>query len=81
LHKDHKNRLLLANLSAKAQTVRVSALGSTVRIRMLDERNAEETMTSPENFRSKQGEVQNTTKGGDLEVELLPFGIARLDWM
>jgi hypothetical protein len=80
LHKDHKNRLLLANLSPKAQTVKVSALGSTVRLRILDERNAEEAMTSPEKFRSQQGEVQNTAKG-DLEVELLPFAIARLDWM
>jgi hypothetical protein len=37
-------------------------------------------MTSPEKFRNQQGEVQNTAKG-DLEVELLPFAIARLDWM
>ena len=80
LHKDHKNRLLLANLSPKAQTVKVSALASTVRLRMLDERNVEEAMTSPEKFRSQQGEAQNTTKG-DLEINLLPFGTARLDWM
>ena len=80
LHKDHKNRLLLANLSPKAQTVKVSALASTVRLRMLDERNVEEAMTSPEKFRSQQGEAQNTTKG-DLEINLLPFAIARLDWM
>jgi hypothetical protein len=80
LHKDHKNRLLLANLSPKSQAVRVTALGATVRMRMLDERNAEEAMTSPEMFRRQQGEEQKTTNGG-LEVRLLPFGIARLDWM
>ena len=80
LHKDHKNRLLLANLSPKSQTVKVNALGATVRARMLDERNAEEAMSSPEMFRSQQGEVEKTTNGG-LEVKLLPFGIARLDWM
>jgi D-apionolactonase len=80
LHKDHKNRLLLANLSPKSQAVKVNALGPTVRVRMLDERNAEEAMTSPEMFRSQQGEVEKTTNGV-LEVKLLPFGVARLDWM
>jgi len=80
LHKDHKNRLLLANLSPKSQAVKVNALGPTVRVRMLDERNAEEAMTSPEMFRSQQGEVEKTTSGV-LEVNLLPFGLARLDWM
>ena len=80
LHKDHKNRLLLANFSPISQTVKVSALAATVRVRMLDERNAEEAMTSPEMFRSQQGEAEKTTNG-TLEVKLLPFGIARLDWM
>src|SRR6185295_2843754 len=37
LHKDHKNRLLLANLSRKSLTAKVTALGGTVRVRMLDE--------------------------------------------
>jgi hypothetical protein len=80
LHKDHKNRLLLANFSPKTQTVKVTAFAATVRVRMLDERNAEDAMTSPEMFRSQQGDVEKTTNGG-LEVKLLPFGIARLDWM
>jgi hypothetical protein len=80
LHKDHKNRLLLANLSPKPQTVKVTALGGTVLVRMLDERNAEEAMTSPEMFRTEQGEAEKTTNGS-LEVKLLPFGIGRLDWM
>ena len=80
LHKDHKNRLLLANLSPKSQTVKVSALAESVRVRMLDELNAEEAMTSPEMFRSQPGEVERTASGV-LEVKLLPFGIARLDWM
>ena len=31
---------------------------------MLDERNAEEAMTSPEMFRRQQGEEQKTTNGG-----------------
>jgi hypothetical protein len=47
---------------------------------MLDERNAEEAMTSPERFRSQPGEVDRTA-GGVLEVRLLPFGLTRLDWM
>jgi hypothetical protein len=80
LHKDHKNRLLLANLSPKSQAVKVTALAGTVRVRMLDERNAEEAMTSPEIFRKQQGEEQKATDGG-LEIKLLPFGIARVDWM
>ena len=80
LHKDHKNRLLLANLSQKSQIVKVNSLGGTVRVRMLDEGNAEEAMASPEMFRSRQAEVKKPANGS-LEVKLLPFGIARLDWM
>jgi hypothetical protein len=37
-------------------------------------------MTSSEMFRSQQGDVEKTMNGG-LEVKLLPFGVARLDWM
>ncbi len=80
LHKDHKNRLLLANFSPKSQIVKVNSLGGTVRVRMLDESNAEEAMASPEMFRSRQAEVKKPANGS-LDVQLLPFGIARLDWM
>lgn len=80
LHKDHKNRLLLANFSPTSQIVKVNSLGGTMRVRMLDESNAEEAMASPEMFRSRQAEVKKPANGS-LDVQLLPFGIARLDWM
>jgi hypothetical protein len=78
LRKADKARVLLANLSAEPQQIRVSDLSGRVWVRRLDERNAEDVMRSPEAFRAEKGELVQTARGV-LELELLPYGIARID--
>jgi hypothetical protein len=70
--------VLLANLSPEPQHVIVSNLSQRVRVRHLDETNAEEAMRSPEDYRSQAGELQETTSGA-LELSLLPYAVARID--
>jgi hypothetical protein len=73
-------RILLANLSPEPQSVRVTGanLGRSVRVRFLDETNAEQAMLSPEQFRAEMGEWAQTSQD-ELELRLRPFGIARID--
>ena len=78
LHKDGKMRLLLANLTDKAQTVTVQGLGLRVRARWLDETNAEEAMRAPEQFRAVPGETL-PTDGGVLRLAMRPYAVARID--
>jgi hypothetical protein len=78
LRKDGKTRVLLANLSPEPQHVIVSNLSQRVRVRHLDETNAEEAMRSPEDFRSQAGELQETSSGA-LKLSLLPYAVARID--
>jgi hypothetical protein len=46
--------------------------------RRLDENNALEAMQSPESFRQAAGEHM-VTQAGMLELDLLPYAVARLD--
>lgn len=89
LVKEGRTRLLLANLSPMAQAVAVQVTdaagrtptswsGEHARVRVLDERNAEEAMRSPEAFRAREGEPMPVS-GGWLELELLPYAVARID--
>ncbi|MDQ3249213.1 MAG: hypothetical protein M3Q45_08400 [Chloroflexota bacterium] len=78
LRKDGKLRVLLANLSAEAQSVTLAGLGNRVRVRMLDETNAEAAMHAPEAFRAQTGNLVSPADGL-LEVDLLPYAVARLD--
>ena len=78
LHKNGKTRTLLANLTPDSQQVRVQQLTRTVRVRHLDETNAQTAMASPEAFRAERGELLQTTNG-TLELNLLPYAIAQID--
>lgn len=78
LRKDGKTRVILANLSAEPQQAMVQNLNERVRVRHLNEINAEEAMLSPEAFRAGEGELLQTS-GGALELSLLPYAIARVD--
>ena len=71
-------RVLLANLSPKAQQVSVRNLGQNVRARHLDETNVAAAMASPEDFRAEQGSAVQTTDG-NLELTLLPYAVVRVD--
>jgi hypothetical protein len=73
-----RTRVLLANISPGVQRVRVEGLPSTVRLRLLDETNAGEAMRDPQRFRAAADEPR-TTQAGALELELLPYALARID--
>jgi len=80
MSRDGHTRILLANLSPEPQSVRVTGanLARSVRVRFLDETNAEQAMLSPEQFRAEMGEGAQTSPD-ELELRLRPFGIARID--
>ena len=78
LRRDGQTRLLLANLTAERQRVRVLGLAGSWRVRTLDERTINRAMRRPESFRSSPV-VPHIARSGRLEVELLPYGVARLD--
>ena len=78
LRKNGKTRTLLANLTPDSQRVRAQNLAATVRVRLLDETNAQAAMSSPEAFRSGTGEPVRTAEG-ILALNLLPYAIAQID--
>ena len=80
LSRDRHTRILLANLSPEPQSVQVTGanLARSVRVRFLDETNAEQAMLSPEQFRAEMGEWAQTSQD-ELELRLRPFAIARID--
>lgn len=78
LHKNGATRILLANFTPEAQRVTVRNLASTVKLRELSEANAQKAMVSPETFLTDPGE-RLPTADGDLELNLLPYAIARID--
>lgn len=80
LRKGNHLSVFLANLTHQSQTVTISALAPEVRLRILDETNAETAMHSPEVFRSQTGELR-PTRMGILDVKLLPYAIARIDFV
>jgi hypothetical protein len=71
-------RLLLASLVPEEQEVVVAGFGPLLRLRRLDEGNAEQAMLAPEVFRAQAGEVL-ASKNGSLRLSLPPYALARLD--
>ena len=78
LRKNGKTRILLANLTPESQHVRVQNLLGTVRVRRLDETNAQTAMASPEAFRAETGEFVGDAED-TLELNLLPYAVAQID--
>lgn len=80
LRKEGKSRILLANFTEKEQRIRVAGTGTgkAWSLKLLDETNAELSMTSPESFREQRGEALEA-RDGNLEVHLRPFAVARID--
>lgn len=78
LHKDGQTAVLLANLRPAPQPITLRLAANQVRVRRLDETNAEEAMRSPEAFRAAPGEVL-TMQDGKLVLEMLPYAVARID--
>lgn len=77
LHKDGRRRIILANYGDESRRVTVRNVGREARVRLLDDGNAEEAMLEPEAFREREGQV--LAADGDLELELPPFAVARID--
>lgn len=73
-----KARVILANLTAEAQEVSIKGLGEFVRVRMLDETNAEKAMLEPEAYRLTKTKLQATTEG-ILKIRLLPYAVATIN--
>jgi hypothetical protein len=79
LRKGDRIRVILANMSPEAKQIQVRNVGARVRVRRLDENNAEEAMRSPESFQAEEGELIETASGA-LDAVLLPYGIMRIDF-
>ena len=73
-----RRRILVANLLAKAQDIKIKTGTCKAQIRYLDETNAEEAMRNPESFRTHQGATQESV-AGKIELKLLPYALARVD--
>jgi len=74
-----KRRTLLANLGPDVITARVVGAAGSAHVRCLDETTVERACHSPEEFRAEQGTV-GKSRGRELEIELLPYAVARIDW-
>ena len=71
LRKNGKTRTLLANLTPDSQQVKVENLAGAVRVRHLNETNAQTAMASPEVFRERLGLIQIVE--GTLELRPAPL--------
>ena len=78
LRQDGRMRIIVANTSPAPQHVKVKGLSGRVRVRLLDETSAEEAMGAPEEFRARPGQVQKA-RSRALELDLLPYAVARID--
>jgi hypothetical protein len=72
-------RVLVANLTSKSQCLILPTSAEAVRVRLLDETNALDAMTAPEEYRSSS-EVAQTVADGRVTLDLLPCALARVDW-
>ncbi len=80
LRNRERTRVILVNLSPDSQFVRIAEarFAAHVRVKILDESCAEAAMLSPQSFRADEGLLMRAA-GGDLDLELRPFAVARID--
>lgn len=78
LRKNGTTRILLANFTPEAQRITVRKVAPTVNLREINETNVQMAMVSPETFLTEPGE-RVPTADGDLELNLLPYAMARID--
>lgn len=80
LDNNGSRRTLLSNLGDECRKIRLECheADKRLRIKLLDEHNAERAMTSPEAFRAEPGSAIEV-KGQFAEIELPPFAVMRLD--
>lgn len=73
-----RRRILVANFLGEAQEVKIKTGTCRVRIRYLDERNAEQALIEPESFATQAGETQESASG-KIALQLLPYALAVVD--
>ncbi|NLG51490.1 MAG: hypothetical protein GX552_15410 [Chloroflexi bacterium] len=78
LQQGERRRVLLANLTPMPQRVMVRDLPAVVRVRMLDDTNAQQAMCAPAVYRAWAGNVAQPVDGV-LTLDLRPYAVARLD--
>jgi hypothetical protein len=78
LRRGPQTRLLVANLTAQAQAVRLYGWGPQARVRRLDDTTAIEAMQSPEAFRRRQMEPL-AVREGRLDLVLHPYAVVCVD--
>jgi len=78
LRKDGRIRILVANMTAGAQTAVMRGLPRQVSTRLLDATNVVAAMQTTAAFRAQPGRIQETT-AGRLALTLPPYAVARLD--
>lgn len=80
LQKGSKRRILIANLTASYQPLRLQHLDLSrfVRVKTLSADNVQTAMQDPESFQREAGLRQETRDGG-LELSLAPYALARID--
>lgn len=82
LQKNGRTRVMLANLSARTQRVRVQGVPppDSVRYRMLSEDTAVEAISLPEQFRDVR-RMHAGIPSPEIETALPPFAVATLDFL
>jgi hypothetical protein len=82
LQKNGRTRVILANLSARTQRVRVQGVPAvdSVRRRMLSEDTAVEAISLPEQFRDVR-RMHAEIPSPEIETALPPFAVATLDFL
>lgn len=78
IRKRGKTRLLLASLTDQPQQVLIRGLRGFLSLRRLDQANLRQATAAPEAFCAKSGEIVDA-RGEALELNLLPYGIVRID--
>jgi len=79
LVKDRRNRVIVANFTPRDQRVVVEGVDAAATVRMLDESNAEAAMKGPE-WRQRRSGSLRAPHNGALDLGLLPYGVATIDW-
>ena len=73
-----RRRLLVANLLADSQQVKLETKGAKAKVRYLDDNNLDRAMRDPEQFNAEPGDLVEPTTG-IIELDLKPYAIGRVD--
>jgi hypothetical protein len=79
MQKADRQRVMLANMTAKPRTVIVKHWKSIASLKRLNETNAELAMREPEKFRAEKGEALQGP-GTSAELNLMPYELLRMDF-